>query len=57
MEPIFEEAVGHQVDTLFAGYFHLLLGSILSMGSSSCLDAGCGARIEVSGFNVPDRRS
>lgn len=26
MEPIFEEGVGHQVDTLFAGEFDLLLG-------------------------------
>ena len=26
MEPLFEEAVGHQVDTLFAGDFDLLLG-------------------------------
>lgn len=26
MEPVFDEAVGHQVDTLFAGDFDLLLG-------------------------------
>ena len=26
MKPVFEEAVGHQVDTLFAGEFDLLLG-------------------------------